>query len=144
MASAINAELQAPLNGLEQAWKHGDGAAFAEQCTEDVDFINILGMHVQGRPAVAELHNKIFNGPYRGSTVTFTIESARAIGSDAVLAIVPGHLEIPEGPVKGAVLTVASVLLLRDGSEWKIANFHNTRRDSTQPSHLSVMRDAVK
>ncbi len=137
-------ELQSTLDGLSTAWKDGDGIAFAGCCTEDVDFINILGMHVKGRPAVAELHNTIFRGPYKDSTVKFTIESARTIAPDAVLVIAPAHVDIPAGPVKGIVSTVASILLTRDGTRWYIANFHNTRREATQGDHLAIMRDAVK
>ena len=136
-------DLQATFDGLSEAWKKGDGAGWAEWCTDDVDFINILGMHVKGRPAVAELHNKIFSGPYKDSTVTFTIESVRTISPNAALVIAPGCVDVPAGPVKGIVSTVASILLVRDGDRWKMANFQNTRREATQPDHLAIMRDAV-
>ena len=144
MKDPATGELQATFDGFSEAWKNGDGAALADWCTEDVDFINILGMHVTGRPAVAELHNKIFTGPYKDSTVTFTIESVRSIAPNAVLVIAPGRVDVPAGPVKGIVSAVASILLMRDGDRWKIANFHNTRREATQADHLAIMRDAVK
>ena len=144
MKEAASQELQATFDGVSEAWKNGDGAGFAEWCTDDVDFVNILGMHVKGRPAVAELHNKIFSGPYKDSTVTFTIESVRTIAPNAVLVIAPGRVDVPAGPVKGIGSTVASILVIRDGDRWKIANFHNTRREATQPDHLAIMRDAVK
>ena len=144
MKDVTSQELEATFNGFREAWKIGDGAGVAEWCTDDVDFINILGMHVKGRPAVAELHNKILSGPYKDSTVTFTIESVRTIAPNAALVIAPGRVDVPAGPVKGIVSTVASVLLVRDGDRWKIANFHNTKREATQPDHLAIMRDAVK
>ena len=100
MNDAITPGLQATFASLSDAWKDGDGAAFAECCTEDVDFINLLGMHVKGRRAVAELHEKIFSGPYKGSTVAFTIESVRTISPSASLVIAPSRLDIPSGPVK--------------------------------------------
>ncbi|HVN69514.1 MAG TPA: SgcJ/EcaC family oxidoreductase [Candidatus Binatia bacterium] len=144
MNDMTNRELQTTLDALREAWRNGDGHAFAQWCTGDVDFINLLGMHVKGRPAVAALHDKIFHGPYAGSTVTFEIESIRTIAPNAVLAIVPSRLDIPSGPVQGIVLSVASVLAVRDGGRWKLANFHNTRREATQRDHLSIMQEAIE
>ncbi len=136
--------LQATFASLSAAWKNGDGAAFAECCTEDVDFINLLGMHVKGRDAVAELHEKIFRGPYKDSTVAFTIESVRIVSPSAVLVIAPSRIDIPSGSVKGIVLSIASILLVRDDDRWKLANFHNTRREATEADHLAIMREAVR
>ncbi|HEY6326525.1 MAG TPA: SgcJ/EcaC family oxidoreductase [Candidatus Cybelea sp.] len=136
--------IQEAFARLSDAWKNGDGPAFAECCTEDVDFINLLGMHVVGRRAVAELHEKIFRGPYKGSTVAFTIESVRVVSPAASLVIAPSRIDVPSGPVKGVVLSIASILLVRDDDRWKLANFHNTRREATEPDHLSIMREAVR
>ncbi len=144
MSDAIAPGIQETFDRLSDAWKNGDGAAFAECCTEDVDFINLLGMHVTGRRAVAELHEKIFRGPYKGSTVAFTIESVRTISPTASLVIAPSRLDIPSGPVKGIVLSIASILLVRDDEGWKLANFHNTRREATEADHLAIMRKAVR
>ncbi|HEX3670398.1 MAG TPA: SgcJ/EcaC family oxidoreductase [Candidatus Cybelea sp.] len=137
-------ELERTFSALSAAWKRGDGEEFAQWCTDDVDFINLLGIHVKGRRAVAALHEKIFHGPYEGSTVNFTIESVRTIAPDVVLAIVPSRVDAPSGPVKGIVLSVASVLLERHGDRWEVANFHNTRREATQKDHLSIMSKAVE
>ncbi len=144
MSDAITQGIAETFERLSDAWKNGDGEAFAQCCTEDVDFINLLGMHVKGRRAVAELHDKIFRGPYKDSTVAFTIASVRAISPNAVLAIAPSQIDIPSGPVKGIVLAVASVLLVRNGDGWKLANFHNTRREATEADHLGIMREAVR
>lgn len=143
MSDAITPGVQATLASLSDAWKDGDGAAFAECCTEDVDFINLLGMHVKGRRAVAELHEKIFHGPYKGSTVAFTIESVRSISPSALLVIAPSRIDIPSGPVKGIVLSIAGILLVRDNDRWRLAHFHNTRREATEADHLAIMRKAV-
>ena len=131
------------LDELTTAWNRGDGEAFAAVCTADVDFINILGMHVKGRGPVAELHDKIFKGPYLDSTLAFSVDKVRPLSNDAVLAIVPGELQIPSGPVQGVVKTVATVLFVRDGSEWRVASFQNTRREATQQNHSAIMRDSI-
>ena len=130
------------LDALEVAWQRSDGDAFAAACTADVDFVNILGMYVRGRPAVSALHDRIFKGPYAGSTVRFSIDSVRLMSGDSVLAIVPGEVRIPAGPASGSVKTVATVLVSRDGAEWKIASFHNTKRESTAAELTTMLLDA--
>jgi uncharacterized protein (TIGR02246 family) len=127
------------LDALEVAWRNSDGEAFAAACTADVDFVNILGIYVRGRPAVSALHDRIFKGPYAGSTVRFSVDSVRRISGDAVLAIVPGEVQIPAGPARGSVITVATVLVARDGADWKIASFHNTKRESTAADLTSTL-----
>jgi uncharacterized protein (TIGR02246 family) len=137
-------EVRAAFDGLSEAWRRGDGAGFAAWCTEDVDFINVLGMYVKGRPAVEELHDKIFRGPYAGSTVAFTIESVRPVSPRSLIVIAPARVDIPAGAVQGMVSTIASVLFVQEPDGWKIASFHNTRREASQSNHGAVMRDAIE
>ena len=135
--------IEPALDALEEAWGRGDAAAWSAKCTPDVDFINLLGMYVKGREQVSAIHEKIFKGPYANSTLKFTVEHARALSDDRVLAIVGGELQIPAGPVKGIVRTVATALFERKNREWLLANFHNTKREATQADHTAVMLDAV-
>ena len=91
MSDPTTQGIRATFASLSDAWKKGDGAAFSECCTEDVDFINLLGMHVKGRRGVAELHEKIFRGPYKDSTVEFTnpehsLHLARGISRDRTIS----------------------------------------------------------
>ena len=136
--------IEPSLRALEDAWNRGDGAAWAEKCTADVDFINLLGMYVKGRTAVAAMHEKIFQGPYKGSTLKFTVEQVRTFSNDAVLAIVPAELQIPQGAVKGFVRTVATIVFVRNDGEWLVSNFHNTKREATEPDHTAIMTNVFK
>ncbi len=142
-APSTKESIQPTIDALNAAWNRGDGEAFAAQCTADVDFINLLGMHVKGRAAVTGLHETIFKGPFAGSTLEFSIEHVRVVSNDAVVAIVPGDLEIPSGPVKGHLKTVATALFVREGSEWHVASFQNTKREATEPNFTRVMVETV-
>lgn len=135
--------IEPTLRALEEAWARGDGASWAQKCTADVDFINLLGIRVKGRDAVAGMHEKIFRGPYAGSKLKFVVEHLRVLSDDKLLAIVASELQIPGGPVKGIVRTIATMLIVRDEDRWLVASFHNTKREATQPDHTAVMLDAV-
>ena len=135
--------IQPVIEALETAWNRGDGEAFAALCTPDVDFINLLGMYVKGRAPVAGLHEKILNGPYAGSTLAFSIEHVRPLSSDAALAVVSGELQVPSGPVQGLIKTVATVLFVRQDSEWRVASFQNTKREAGQANFSAIMLETL-
>jgi hypothetical protein len=63
------------------------------------------------------------------------------LSNDSVLAIVPGELQIPAGPVKGTVRTVATLLFVQWEGDWLIASFQNTKREATALDHTATMLD---
>jgi uncharacterized protein (TIGR02246 family) len=111
---------------LESAWNGGDGAGFAAPCAEDADFVNVLGMHARGREAIAAGHEEIFHGIYVGSTVRYRVEHARLLRPDVGLVHLHASLTVPSGPMAGEHQARPSLVLTREGGEWRIASFHNT------------------
>jgi uncharacterized protein (TIGR02246 family) len=118
------------FEALSTAWENGDGDAFALQFTDDADFVNIIGMHIHGRAAIAEVHDKIFKSIYAESTVRFTPLTARILTDDMVLVIVSSQVEVPSGPRQGIIHAIATVLMQRIESQWRIASLHNTKREA--------------
>ena len=141
--AAAKESVRATIDALNAAWNRGDATAFSAHCTEDVEFINLLGLHVSGRAGVTRLHETIFKGPFADSTLTFSVEEIRIVSDDAIVAIVPGEMDIPAGPVKGHLSTVATMLLIRENTGWLLASFANTKRTSTEPRHNSVMLETI-
>jgi uncharacterized protein (TIGR02246 family) len=111
---------------LESAWNAGDGAAFAAPFAEDADFVNVLGMHARGREAIAAGHEQIFRSVYAGSTVRYRVETARLLRPDVALVHLNASLTVPTGPMAGTDDAIPSLVLTRDGGEWRVASFHNT------------------
>jgi uncharacterized protein (TIGR02246 family) len=111
---------------LENAWNTGDSPAFTAAFAEDADFVNVLGMHVRGRESILAGHEQIFRTVYAGSTVRYSLESARLLRPDVALAHVRAGLDVPGGPMAGHHQARYSMVLTRDGGEWRIASFHNT------------------
>ena len=72
---------------LESTWNNSDSAGFAAAFAEDADFVDILGRHHQGRPAIGAGHRQIFDTIYRGSRNTYTVEHVRFLSTDVRLAI---------------------------------------------------------
>ena len=111
---------------LEAAWNAADGAAFAEPFAEDADFINVRGELHTGRQAIAAGHQGIFDSIYRGSEVRYGVIQARELDENAILAHIDATLNVPDGPMAGEINALASIVLVADGDEPRIAAFHNT------------------
>ena len=114
------------IKRLEDAWNAADGAAFAAPFAPDADFVNIRGELHTGREAIAAGHQQIFDTIYAGSTLQYRVLQAREVDDRVILAHVGAVLSAPTGPLAGETSALASVVLVDDGDEPRIAAFHNT------------------
>lgn len=111
---------------LEDAWNAADAAAFAQAFAADADFVDIRGEHHRGRQAIEAGHAGIFASVYRGSRIRYRVTDARPLANGVILVHSTGELDAPSGPMAGTHRAVQTLVLVRDGSEWRIAAFHNT------------------
>lgn len=74
------AELTAMFTAMQASWNSNNAAAYTASFSDDIDFINIRGDLVIGKPGVLALHEKLFAGPFKGSKVTITIRKTRNLG----------------------------------------------------------------
>ena len=116
---------EAVMKRLEDAWNAADGAAFGAPFAPDADFVAIRGDLHSGE-AIAAGHQQIFETIYAGSTISYTVLQARELDDRVILAHVRGTLNAPTGPLAGETDALASVILVRDGDEHRIAALHNT------------------
>jgi uncharacterized protein (TIGR02246 family) len=114
------------IKRLEDAWNAADGEAFAAPFAPDADFVNIRGDLHSGREAIAAGHQQIFDTIYQGSTVRYTLHQARELDDRVILAHINATLNAPTGPMAGDTNALASIVLVGDGDDHRIAAFHNT------------------
>lgn len=118
-------DTRALLDRLEEAWNSGDGTAYAASFAPDADFVNVRGELVAG-PEIGPAHDRLFAGPYAGSTVRYRLVRTRTVPGGAVLAHVRGALRVPAGPAAGSREALASLLLTAGPDGWRVTAFHNT------------------
>jgi uncharacterized protein (TIGR02246 family) len=133
LAPEDQAGLERVVNQLEAAWNGMDGSAFAAPFAGDADFVTIRGEHFRGRPAIGAGHAAIFRTIYAGSTVRFTVESARLLRPDVALLHVRSVLNAPSGPLAGEHSACFSMVLTKERGSWEIAGFHNTLEAAPGP-----------
>jgi len=132
------ASLESIVLRLAAAWNAMDGAAFAAPFARDADFVNIRGEHHQGRPAIAAGHAAIFRTIYAGSSVQFTLESARLLRPGIALLHVRSVLDAPQGPLAGQHRACFSLVVVQEPDGWEIAAFHNTLEAAQEPKGWST------
>jgi uncharacterized protein (TIGR02246 family) len=116
---------------LQDAWNAADGTAFAAPFAPDADFVNVRGELHTGQPAIAAGHQQIFDTIYAGSTVRYVVRQARELNEHVILVHVDARLSVPAGPLAGEIPALASLVLVRDGDDYRVAAFHNTQVAAT-------------
>jgi uncharacterized protein (TIGR02246 family) len=119
--------LESILAEMEQAWNAGDGARFAAPFAADGVQVNIFGVTLNGREEIAARHESIFKSIFRGSRNTLRIVASRYVDDNILLARMSSLVEVPQGPLRGELKTLASLLFRRTDAGWELMSFHNTR-----------------
>jgi uncharacterized protein (TIGR02246 family) len=131
LSSSDATAIRAVIDRQMDAWNSHDMDAFVAETTPDVDWVNIVGMHWQGRETVrrahAELHKTIFAHSRMLPPETLLL---RSIAPDVVIAVRKSRIEgagpTPRGtsyPDGGNILTLVFV---KRETGWRISHAHNT------------------
>jgi uncharacterized protein (TIGR02246 family) len=110
------------LAALENAWNAGDGAAWAENFSEDTFFVDAFGGVHRGSATLREEHQELFDTVFRGATLSYRSVETRPLADGLDLLHLSYVVRVPDGPRAGQ-FTGMQVMLVRDG---KILDFQNT------------------
>ncbi len=77
-------------------------------------------------PAIGAGHAQIFASIYPGSTNRMELLEAQRINNDVIVATSRNTLDAPHGPLAGVHQALSTSVLVRSGSQWRIAATHNT------------------
>ena len=117
---------------FQAAWNTHDMNILGSITTEDVDFVNVAGLHWKGRDQVVREHAERHKVRFKNSVWTTSAIGVQFLGPDTALVHIDwqtrGDLDFdlkPWPPRKG----IFSWLMVRSGGNWKIRAAQNT--DST-------------
>ena len=116
------------------AWNAGDARAWGKDLVQDVDFINILGMHFQGRQATVQRHAELFDTLFKGSRLSMEVDRIRFLGDSAAIVTttlkLTGYQHLPPGIHPSSdddmLRTRMTYALVRNGDGWHIVSVQNT------------------
>ena len=114
------------IAGAMRAWIDGDGIEFASHFTEDADLVNIHGMHVRGRQAIAGLYDMLFRSVFAGCGLRYEGSTRRQLSEGLVMVHMRMAVKIRRGHLAGEHHALSSAVLAQNGNGWAIASLHNT------------------
>ena len=121
------------VSGYEQAWNTHDMKFLATLFREDVEFINVVGMHWRGRDAVVKAHAIFHEIMFKDCRLKTDAVELRPLGADSAIAVVTytqDAFTTPSGQVMPKTQTKLSYVLARTAGEWKIAHGQHVRIDA--------------
>jgi uncharacterized protein (TIGR02246 family) len=118
--------IESVIGGLARAWNNGDALAFAGFFQEDADLVNIHGMHLHGRQAIAGLYDMLFRSIFASSNTALVINTKRYVTKTVALVHARVEFHGSQGKMAGTHNAVSTCLMVRDCSQWQIASLTNT------------------
>lgn len=140
MLSAEETEaIQKVIDGIGDAWNRNDMPAYASFLTEDCGWINIVGMHWRGKPAVMKAHEAyhatMFKGVQQHVLESEITEIAPGV-AHVVLTIKMDDFTTPDGRLEQNMHDRMSWVLLRQPNAiWLIRAAHNTTINPLAAQH---------
>jgi uncharacterized protein (TIGR02246 family) len=125
--AADEAAIRENVRGMEVGWNTKSGALFAKSFAADADYVVVNGMHIRGREAIAQGHQRIFDTIYKNSTVTISIKQIRFLRPDVAVVHVQGVNKVRQGEETREMNAMITLVLTKEKGEWKIAAFQNTQ-----------------
>jgi len=128
MTEIDSKEIQLLYQKKIYGWNIGDAAKFAEPYSEDADFIEFDGTHLEGKQQIITFHAMLFDKFVRGSRLVGKLNHIRFPFPS--VAIVVGISETIEkgldciNPERNSIHTIIAV---KTDQEWKFTSFQNTR-----------------
>lgn len=128
------AAVRALLARQAEDWNRHDARAWCAPFAEDAEFVNILGMLLQGRPQIEKRHAELFDGIFKRSRVVVNTRKVRSLGPTSALAETDYELRdydrLPAGfkptDADGTLRTRLKYVLTLTPEGWRIVSAQNT------------------
>jgi uncharacterized protein (TIGR02246 family) len=130
---ADDAAIAALIARQAETWNQHDAVAWCAPFEADAEFVNILGMLLNGREQIQQRHTELFQGIFSHSSVVITTRKLTHLGPDAALVDsvyeLRGYDRLPPGiratDSDGTLRTRMRYVLLRRADGWHFASAQN-------------------
>ena len=133
MAASTDDKVRCLVELYAAAWNESDMDAMAKIYASDVHWVNIVGMHWQGKAEVDHAHRAYFDLMFKGVPLRLeAIESVVAIPGGALVAVIRwavGAFKTPSGQQVPPSRDRMSLVLVSKGDELVIAHGSNVQID---------------
>jgi len=124
------ASVRTVIYSLAESWNRHDMTAFAAAFSEDADFVNVVGMHWQGRQEIEAKHAITHRTIFRNSNLQILDLSVRFLDpSTAVVHLwteLKGAESLPGRNAPAIRRALMTCVLVKEADGWLITAAHNT------------------
>ncbi|MEU6221410.1 SgcJ/EcaC family oxidoreductase [Streptomyces sp. NPDC047022] len=127
LADTTATEITAVLRRSQDAWNHGDGAAYGACFTPDATDVTFVGTVYRGADDIGRAHQALFDSFLKGTRLHLEVMETRLLTPDTAVVVTRGEVakKSPKRLGKRATYT-----LVRDaGGTWRIAAVQKTRHN---------------
>jgi uncharacterized protein (TIGR02246 family) len=131
------------VKGYCEAWNAHDMKALAELFVDDAHWINIVGMHWPGKPAVVAGHAAYHQTFFRTTGIEMADVEIREISPDVAAAVILLKVDPftpPDGTARPSSEDRLTLILTKRSGRWLIAHGHNTVIDRGAQRFYPVKR----
>lgn len=133
------AEIHAALNGIQEAWNHHDMTAFVGYMTDDVEWVNIVGMCWRGKAQVFLAHDRMHKTTFKDrqwhDAETTELRQV-APGVVIVTQTIPmDGFPAPNGTIAPPNRNMLTLVFVHRDGRWLVAEGHNTVIDPQAAAH---------
>ena len=117
------------VKGYCEAWNAHDMKALAELFVDDAHWINIVGMHWPGKPAIVAGHAAYHQTFFRTTGIEMADVEIREISPHVAAAVILLKVDPftpPDGITRPSSEDRLSLILTKRSGRWLIAHGHNT------------------
>lgn len=126
LTSEDSAQVAGLPSRIIDAWAAHDAKAFAEVFTHDGTMV-LPGVMRMGGEQIREFMSDAFQGPFKGTRVTGSPVSVKALGADAAVMVTQGGVLAPgEEEVSEARAVRACWVAVRTDGGWRLAAYQNS------------------
>jgi uncharacterized protein (TIGR02246 family) len=132
LSDADNKAIQDIIKDQETAWNKHDMKAFTKSFRDDVEGINIVGMHWRGKAAILEHLTYYHETNFKNLEETVDEVNVHSIGDGHAIAVLiwkVGSFKAPNGTEVPACRHRSTLVMAKGTDGWKVVHFHNTTID---------------
>ncbi|NKY85701.1 SgcJ/EcaC family oxidoreductase [Nocardia veterana] len=119
----------ATIGEMTAAWDRNDADAYGATFTENATYTTFVGTYYSGRRDLTEAHRALFSGFLKGSKLADSFLGVRFYGDDVAIVTSRGDRYDGDRPKELSKTQTYTLVREADG-KWRIASFHNTKRQS--------------
>lgn len=130
LAEADATQIRAALKGMDDAWNGHDMKAFVSYMTDDVEWVNVVGMWWKGKAQVYQAHEAFHRTIFKTRQLHEPEKvELRLVAPETVLVTIVALADgftTPSGHTEGPSRNVLTEVFVHRDGRWLLTQGHNT------------------